>query len=92
MGVIYGPQSNGGLFDSLFPKILGVAGTALGGPVGGLVGNFAGNLAGGQGLGNAAINTGMGAANTYGPSVFNGDNSQWNKDLDAWRNSRRQGW
>ena len=57
---------------------------ALGGPVGGLVGNFAGNLAAGQDLGSAAVNTGMGAINKYGDSLWD-ENSLWNKQMSSWR-------
>ena len=77
-------KNSGGLWDSIVPQVLSLGGMALGGPVGGLVGNFAGNLAAGQDLGSAAVNTGMGAINKYGDSLWD-ENSLWNKQMSSWR-------
>jgi len=82
-------NSGGGLWDSIVPKVLGLGGMALGGPVGGLIGNFAGNVAAGQNIGTAAANTGMGAVNGYGGSLWDKD-SLWNKQVTNWRD--RRGW
>ena len=80
-------NSGGGLWDSIVPKVLGLGGMALGGPVGGLIGNFAGNVATGQDVGSAAVNTGMGAINKYGDSLWDND-SLWNKQMSNWRDRR----
>lgn len=44
MSITYIPNNEGGLFSQLFPKIMEMAGTAIGGPVGGQIGQMGGNL------------------------------------------------
>lgn len=90
MSVMYANNNNsGGLFDSLFPKLLGVGGRLVGGPVGGLVGNMAGNLIGGQSFGTALGNTAIGALDRYGDTLLSkGAKNQWNDDMATWRNSK----
>lgn len=77
-------QGGGGLWDSIFPRILGLAGTAVGGPLGGMAGNFAGNMIGGQDAGSSAINTGSQAV----PMLWDQE-SPWQMDYSSWRNG---GW
>lgn len=52
-------QGGGGLFSDLLPKVLGVAGTAIGGPVGGAIGQTVGGIASGQDVGSAIANGAM---------------------------------
>lgn len=84
-------NGGGGLFSSLLPRILGVAGTKIGGPWGAAIGSTLGSLAGGQSLGNSIANGAGSYANQQQltQSLSPTDDS-WLK-MQGWGNNRN-GW
>lgn len=93
MSVTYMPNNNGGgLFSRLLPQMMGMAGTAIGGPIGGKLGQMGGNLIGGnsgQATGNALGiigNLGSGTPQSAGNPIPD-DEEIYNK----WNNHFRGG-
>ena len=83
---VYTVGGGGGLFGSLLPRILGLAGSAIGGPVGAGVGSAIGGLAGGQDIGGALLN---GAGAYLGQHL---DQEDWAKKLMEQNPLKPQGW
>lgn len=88
MSVTYAQNnSGGGLFSQLFPKLMGMAGTAIGGPIGGKIGQMGGNLISGNtgGAASSALgiigNLGTGTPQSAGNPMPDDDEMNFNPNF-----------